>query len=606
MAKRRRDESEHGEEPLGAEGSSTLLGDVGALDDRVPRDTAAATGAALTHLFTACAVLAVLAMVPYASEQLRTWQPWVSGEGVPLVRMFTGDEAVEGGMAVATGGAVSRLSAAPTEARIAEQLGAAVASNLTDDEAPARAVLAAPDAGGEADTGPSVRIDPSELEGLVLEIEDPEGRAMAPFYEALVHTAEREAGAITRVAHYGDSSIAGDGITMTLRRRFQQRFGDAGHGFILIARGTMPYHHVDVDHTASDDWTLVQLIRSGLRDHLYGYGGVQYRGGSGDTARFETSDRGPIGHTVSHFELWFQRHPRGGRVDLSVDRGERVEVSTRGEEVTDDWHMVDVPDGDHRLDLRTVGGGESHLYGMVLERDGPGVVYDSLGMVGARARRMLGYDFEHFRRQHAHRQTNLIVLGFGGNDADDARTPEQFETDFRRVARMVRRARPEAACLLMAPLDQAQRDDRGSIATIDQVPVIVEAQRRAALAEGCAFFDTYGAMGGEGSMRRWYRSTPRLAFADFRHATPEGYRVIGNMLYKAMLKGFADYLEREGQPAQVRRVQSTAAQSRPAQSRPAQSRPAQSRPAQSTPAQGRPAQGQPVQSRPAQSRPAPR
>ena len=45
-------------------------------------------------------------------------------------------------------------------------------------------------------------------------------------------------------------------------------------------------------------------------------------------------------------------------------------------------------------------------------------------------------------------------------------------------------------------------------------------------------------------MRAWFRTEPRLAFGDFRHATPAGYRVIGNMLYKALLKGFADYLER--------------------------------------------------------------
>ncbi len=75
------------------------------------------------------------------------------------------------------------------------------------------------------------------------------------------------------------------------------------------------------------------------------------------------------------------------------------------------------------------------------------------------------------------------------------------------------------------------------------MPVIVEAQRRAAAAEGCAFFDTYTAMGGEGAMRRWFRSDPRLAFGDYRHATPAGYTVIGNMLYKALLKGFADFLE---------------------------------------------------------------
>jgi len=305
----------------------------------------------------------------------------------------------------------------------------------------------------------------------------------------------------------------------------------------------MPYRHQDLRHSAEGPWNLSQLVRAGRRDHLYGYGGVLYRGVVGTSARFGTDDRGPVGGAVSRFELWYQQHPRGGRVDLRVDRGERVVVNTRGESSQDAWHTVEVPDGAHQLDLRTIGGGEARLYGMVLEREGPGVVYDSLGMVGARARRMLGMDPAHFRSQHAHRETNLIVIHFGGNDADDVRrTPEQFEEDFRRVIRMARTARPEAGCLLMAPLDQAVRSDRGSIRTMEQVPVIVAAQRRAATAEQCAFFDTYEAMGGEGAMRRWWRSTPRLAFGDFRHATPAGYRVIGGMVYRALLKGFSDYL----------------------------------------------------------------
>ena len=49
-------------------------------------------------------------------------------------------------------------------------------------------------------------------------------------------------------------------------------------------------------------------------------------------------------------------------------------------------------------------------------------------------------------------------------------------------------------------------------------------------------------MGGENAMRRWYKARPRLAMGDFRHATPAGYEIIGNMFYKALLAGFADYL----------------------------------------------------------------
>lgn len=532
MAKR--DDASTDRELLGEEGQGTILDTVEKLDDRVVSEGETRRG--LLHLGAVAAVVVGLACVPYASADLRRWQPWLVDEGIPVVRMFSAESNVEGGMALATGGAVRGGSGAD----VAETLGESVAANLDEPE-PATTPVE-PAAGEE---GPRVRIDPSELEGLVLEIEDRGGRAMRPFYEALLATAERREGAITRIAHYGDSSIAGDGITSTARQRFQQRFGDAGHGFVLIARGTMPYRHRDIRHTASGPWSLRQLVRAGLSDHRYGYGGVRYGGVRGTRARFATSDRGPVGGAVSRFELWYQRYPRGGLVGVSVDRGERVQVDTRGDTLEDAWHEVVVPDGAHEIEIRTLGRGESRLYGMVLERDGPGVVYDSLGMVGARGRRMLGIDPDHFAAQHAHRGTDLIILAFGGNDADDVRRSSgSFEADFRRVARLVRDARPEAACLLMAPLDQAGRDERGAIRTMEQVPIIVEAQRRAAAAEGCAFFDTFAAMGGEGAMRRWYRSRPRLSFGDFRHATPAGYRVIGNMLYKALLKGFADHLRR--------------------------------------------------------------
>ena len=61
------------------------------------------------------------------------------------------------------------------------------------------------------------------------------------------------------------------------------------------------------------------------------------------------------------------------------------------------------------------------------------------------------------------RDVDLVVIGYGGNDADDDRDEAQYEDDFRQVARLVRQARPEASCMLVAPLDQAERDSRGRI-----------------------------------------------------------------------------------------------------------------------------------------------
>lgn len=490
---------------------------------------------ALRHLGTVTGVVGMLALMTYVVPGLAAFRPWVPGEPIPVARLRFGRERLsDSAMAIATGGA-SAEGVTDVDESVRANLEEAEPSGWERTEAPIE----------PAQRSGEVRIDPSELQGLVREIEDPDGAALRAFYEALYRTARGEPGAITRVAHFGDSSIALDGITETVRQRLQQRFGDAGHGFVLVARGTLPYRHRGVRHESSGSWRLMDLTHLPLADGRYGLGGYQARSSYGGFASFATADAdSPVGRAVSRFEVYYQRHRQGGRIEIRVDGGEPVFVDTRGEPTSDEIYQIAVPDGAHRFDLRTIGHGETRLYGVVLERDVPGVVYDSLGMVGARARRFLGFDEEHLRRQLELRGTHLVVIGYGGNDADDERSASDFEEDFRRVARLVRRARPEASCLLFAPLDQAQRDERGRIRTMETVPRIVAAMRAAALSEGCAFFDTWSAMGGEGAMERWFRSHPRLAFGDFRHATPAGYRVIGNMFYKALLAGFAAYLAR--------------------------------------------------------------
>jgi len=505
------------------------------MDAPAPSD-AVEQRAALRHLGLVVSVLGACCALTYAVPQTSSLRPWLPGEGVPVARLF-GRAQGEAVVAV-TGGASSGV---PGTSPVDPALFAAL------EEAPPPT----PPAGeGSATVEPAqraVRVDPSELEGLTQEIEDPAGTAMRAFYEQLLRTARAEPGAVTRVSHFGDSSIALDGITDTVRRDLQRRFGDAGHGFILAAKGSLPYRHHDVQHGSSDEgWHLLDITRGPLSEGHYGLGGYQVRSSSGASAWFATAEDAdaPVGRAVSRFVVFYERHAHGGRVELRVDGGEPSVLDTRGDSTSDELHVVEVPDGAHRLDLRTVGHGESHLYGVAMERPGPGVVYDSLGMVGARASRFLNFDPEHLSRQLALRGTSLIVIGYGGNDADDARPEAQFEADFRRVAHLARQARPQASCLLFAPIDQAERDERGRIRTMSTVPSIVAAARRAALAEGCAFFDTWSAMGGEGSMERWFRAQPRLAFGDFRHATPAGYRVVGHLFYKALLRGFAAHLAR--------------------------------------------------------------
>jgi hypothetical protein len=482
------------------------------------------TVGALYKLAFIALTIVVLICSTYVLPFISRLRPWIPGEAVPLARLFDRYEE-----SILPSFAEANALAAP-EAR----------NEYTSN------VSKVPSAATPAHLSPETKVTPEDIAGDIQPIEDPGDRALASFYRALLRTAQGKSHAVTRIAHYGDSAVAADSITSTMRRRLQNRFGDAGHGFVLISQGDMHYYHLDIYHRANDTWKLYPLVLGNLGADWYGYGGVQYRGDPGASARFATVDRGEIGKKVSRFEIFYQTYPGGGKILYRIDDGRAATIDTSNAEPKDAWHVIETTDNSHALSIRVAGDAPVRLYGVALERDVAGVVYDSLGMVSGRAERFLSNEREHIQRQISHRDPDLLILAFGGNEADNPWIDvARYEEKLRLVLSHLRPAGDQRACLLMSPLDQGERDGRGEIRTIPKLPEIVEAQRRVALSEGCAFFDTYTAMGGNGSMLRWYRKRPRLAMSDFRHATTAGYDVIGEMFYKALLKGYADYLQRQ-------------------------------------------------------------
>ena len=123
---------------------------------------------------------------------------------------------------------------------------------------------------------------------------------------------------MTRILHYGDAVIAGDLISGTMRRRLQERFGDAGHGFILIANPWEWYFQNDIAHSASDGWNANKLTGPWPDDHVFGLGGVSFHTREGATAFFSTRADGDYGRKVSRFDLFYLEQPHGGSVMLSA------------------------------------------------------------------------------------------------------------------------------------------------------------------------------------------------------------------------------------------------------------------------------------------------
>ena len=370
---------------------------------------------------------------------------------------------------------------------------------------------------------PVAWIEPSYLEGS-------EG-ALAHFYAALWRTEKKEPGAVTRIVHYGDSPTTADLITADVRALMQARFGDAGHGFILAAKPWAWYEHRGVQVSGSG-WEIQTPIHPELADRMYGLGGVAFLSAGAAASRFVLKDRG-----YTSVEVWFLRQPGGGRLVLST--GGQVETGADVKEPGFAAFALEPPVGE--LEIRAEG--RVRLFGITLEKRGPGVVYDSLGLNGAFTT-ILAHTFDerHWAEQLQHRRPDLVILNYGTNESGFAGYVDGvYEKELREAVRRLRAALPECSLLIMSPMDRAERTSGDDIQTLASIPRLVEIQRRVARETGCAFFNTFAAMGGEGTAARWYAARPRLMSADFIHPLPAGGRLVGEQFYRALTSGLDEY-----------------------------------------------------------------
>ena len=73
------------------------------------------------------------------------------------------------------------------------------------------------------------------------------------------------------------------------------------------------------------------------------------------------------------------------------------------------------------------------------------------------------------------------------------------------------------------------------------MPRLVKIESKVALDTNVAFFNTFEAMGGEGTMARWYAAEPRLVGADYIHPMPAGAKIVGELLFSALREGYVQH-----------------------------------------------------------------
>jgi lysophospholipase L1-like esterase len=360
--------------------------------------------------------------------------------------------------------------------------------------------------------------------------------ALTAFHAALRRVERGEGPA--RVVLYGDSHTAGSAFPGTLRARLQARFGDAGPGFVMPA---LPYPHYRVSGCTVQSggaWRALRVTARVRTPERRGLAGVVLA--ASDAAWGELRLPRAASEVPWALELWADAQPGGGTLRVLVDEEPPREVSLAA--AAPEARYVPLPlagVGAHRLRIEALRDGKVRVFGAVLERRGPGVVLDALGLNGARAADQLLSDDALFREHLARRRPDLVVLAYGTNEAGELSPIEAYEASLRAVVTRARAAAPGASCALVGPTDRPQRAGRDGWVERPRQAAILAVQRRVARELGCAFFDTVRFQGGPLATHAWASLQPPLAQRDHVHLTHLGYARLATALYTALTDGVA-------------------------------------------------------------------
>lgn len=363
------------------------------------------------------------------------------------------------------------------------------------------------------------------------------------FYAALDDLASGSRNRPVRIVHYGDSPTTADLITGDARELLQDRFGDAGPGFILIAKPWAWYGHHGVDVSATG-WQINTAVGS-MREANYGLGGAWFTGPVGAESTIHLT-----AHTATSIEIQYLQQPGGGNVDISADGATEGSVNTSGSDKKDASATVDLPAGTKVVTLR-VSGSAVELFGVAFGTKNKGITYDSIGLNGASTTVMSrAFSPAAFGEALQHRDPDLVIINYGTNESSfPSYVDKLYETELRRAIARVRTALPNTSILIMSPMDRGAREG-DTITTMPAIPKLIAIQQRVAAELGCGFFNTYAAMGGENTMQRWYDGHPRMVAADLIHPTPQGARIVAQYLTGQLLIGYERYQQHQGQTKQ--------------------------------------------------------
>lgn len=417
-------------------------------------------------------------------------------------------------------------------------------------------------------------------------------KAISDFFEKLEKNEDQKNQKIN-IVHIGDSHIQSDLMTNEIRKKLQQRFGNAGRGLVFpyqLAKTNGSYNERFKSNRAWESYRNIYPVKqcpigiSGIglwrdsggfvlemnvKDPAYKFNTIKIitpqnqnmfdLAISSKINSIQTTERKVITHKIKKGEVLGtiadkynvsvaeikrdnrlkSNNIRAGRTLKIATNETRAKTISMSEFVplaieSDSYtHFYNSENALSRIFLiPNKEAKEYELNGIVLEKDAPGVIYSSIGVNGAKYSDYNKYPlfFEQLKSLHP----DLLVFSLGTNESYDHLDPENYIKELREFINNVRAQKIDAPIIVMTPPPSLLRRKPNTYIDNYARQIIDIAQK-----DGLAVWDLYQEFGGMSGIRQL--KVQGLIGPDWVHYSKKGYEKQGDLFTQAFLRSYDNF-----------------------------------------------------------------
>jgi hypothetical protein len=347
------------------------------------------------------------------------------------------------------------------------------------------------------------------------------------FFEALRYSKTRP----VRVAFFGDSFIEGDILCGPFRDTLQRIFGGSGVGYMPITSEVTKFRN-SIQHDFIQ-WNTFSMVGQKKENAPLGLPGYCFLPDKGNEVVYKPVDKNFVSAKI------FYESDKYSALTFSINEGPGEKVDL---EFSEGLNQYKIPgSGFNSVKISFHDTDSLRAYGVALE-DSVGISVDNFSMRSNPGMGLLLVGQKRMKQFDSLRNYKLVVLQYGLNVISENDSSGYLWYMDRMVGLIKRMKENFGNCgFLLVSVGDRCNNQNGRMATMPDVKVMRDIQRRIAQKSGIAFWDMFIAMGGENSIKRYTESQPPLAAKDYTHLTFRGGRKIAKKLADALLNEKVKY-----------------------------------------------------------------